>query len=56
MNNKQKGTKSMLEERCKSLVTSDYKNGPVVYWMQRDQRASDNWALIKAQKMAIELR
>ena len=46
----------MLEERCKSLVTCDYKNGPVVYWMQRDQRASDNWALIKAQDMAIELR
>jgi len=46
----------MLEERCKSLVTSDYKNGPVVYWMQRDQRACDNWALIKAQDMAIEMR
>jgi deoxyribodipyrimidine photo-lyase len=28
--------------------------GPVVYWMQRDQRAADNWALIHAQELARE--
>ncbi len=28
--------------------------GPVVYWMSRDQRAEDNWALIYAQQTAIE--
>jgi deoxyribodipyrimidine photo-lyase len=30
--------------------------GPVVYWMSRDQRVKDNWALIYAQKKATELR
>lgn len=45
----------MLNERCKTLVAKDNKKGPVVYWMQRDQRAFDNWALIKAQNMAIEM-
>ena len=29
-------------------------NGPVIYWMSRDQRVHDNWALIYAQKLAIE--
>lgn len=28
--------------------------GPVVYWMSRDQRVADNWALIHAQKLALE--
>jgi deoxyribodipyrimidine photo-lyase len=27
--------------------------GPVVYWMQRDQRADDNWALLHAQEQAL---
>lgn len=30
------------------------KNGPIVYWMSRDQRAQDNWALLYAQQLAIE--
>ncbi|HEY0964190.1 MAG TPA: deoxyribodipyrimidine photo-lyase, partial [Candidatus Paceibacterota bacterium] len=29
-------------------------DGAVVYWMQRDQRVSDNWALLYAQKKALE--
>lgn len=29
--------------------------GPVVYWMQRDQRTIDNWALIHAQELAISI-
>lgn len=28
--------------------------GPVVYWMSRDQRAEDNWALLKAVQLADE--
>ncbi len=28
--------------------------GPVVYWMSRDQRADDNWALLHAQEVALE--
>jgi deoxyribodipyrimidine photo-lyase len=29
-------------------------DGPVVYWMQRDQRVDDNWALLFAQECALE--
>jgi len=32
------------------------EKGPVVYWMSRDQRVSDNWALESAQKKALELK
>jgi len=28
--------------------------GPVIYWMSRDQRVHDNWALLYAQKLARE--
>ena len=27
--------------------------GPVIYWMSRDQRAADNWALVHAQREAL---
>jgi len=30
--------------------------GAVAYWMSRDQRVDDNWALIFAQELAIEKR
>ncbi|NCC96168.1 MAG: deoxyribodipyrimidine photolyase [Synergistales bacterium] len=29
--------------------------GPVIYWMSRDQRARDNWALLHAQDLALEM-
>ena len=29
-------------------------DGPVVYWMSRDQRLEDNWALLQAQEIALE--
>ncbi len=32
------------------------KPGPVIYWMSRDQRIDDNWALIHAQEKALELK
>lgn len=32
------------------------KKGPVAYWMSRDQRAQDNWALLFAQKLALDAR
>ncbi|MGD8371811.1 MAG: deoxyribodipyrimidine photo-lyase [Syntrophobacterales bacterium] len=28
--------------------------GPVIYWMSRDQRVNDNWALLFAQELALE--
>jgi deoxyribodipyrimidine photo-lyase len=30
--------------------------GPVIYWMSREQRAHDNWGLLLAQQMALELQ
>ncbi|MBN1294078.1 MAG: deoxyribodipyrimidine photo-lyase [Candidatus Latescibacteria bacterium] len=32
------------------------KKGPVVYWMSRDQRIHDNWALLYAQDIAHKMR
>jgi len=41
-------------ERIRSLNAAvPGKPGPVVYWMSRDQRAADNWALIHAQREAL---
>ncbi len=31
-------------------------SGPVVYWMSRDQRSQNNWALLFAQDLALELK
>ena len=41
-------------DRIKILKEGKSIKGPVVYWMQRDQRANDNWALIYSQQIAIE--
>ena len=37
---------------CK-LRGGDIVPGPVLYWMSRDQRAQDNWALLHAQQEAL---
>src|SRR5574338_361426 len=42
------------EKRVRLLQKGDENNGPVVYWMSRDQRVHDNWALLFAQKSAVE--
>jgi deoxyribodipyrimidine photo-lyase len=39
-------------KRVKVLVKAQDKKGPVVYWMCRDQRVNDNWALIFAEELA----
>ena len=44
----------MLKERIVVFREGLINNGPVVYWMSRDQRAEDNWAIIYAQELAIE--
>ncbi|HPN37586.1 MAG TPA: deoxyribodipyrimidine photo-lyase [Melioribacteraceae bacterium] len=44
----------MNELRVRILKDGSIGNGPVVYWMQRDQRADDNWALIYAQEIALK--
>lgn len=42
------------EKRIRLLQTGSDITGPVVYWMSRDQRAHDNWALLFAQQLAIK--
>lgn len=39
--------------RVRTLQQGATGSGPVIYWMSRDQRARDNWALLQAQDMAI---
>lgn len=46
----------MNTNRIRLLQDGTTNNGPVVYWMSRDQRAYDNWALLFAQAKAEELR
>ncbi len=42
------------EKRIRLLQKGIETKGPVVYWMSRDQRVHDNWALLFAQKLAFE--
>ena len=46
-----KNTDMMRRGRC--LAQGQYGEGPVVYWMSRDQRVGDNWALLWAQQEAL---
>ncbi len=39
-------------KRTRLLNKIPYKSGGVVYWMSRDQRVTDNWALLFAQELA----
>ena len=42
--------------RIRALNNRPSQEGPVIYWMQRDQRVNDNWALIYAQERAIGMK
>lgn len=42
------------EKRVRLLQKGNEINGPVIYWMSRDQRVHDNWALLFAQELAEE--
>ncbi len=44
----------MKEERINIIKKSKIVSGAIVYWMSRDQRVLDNWALIFAQQLAID--
>ena len=46
----------MNAKRVKILKDGSSRRGPVVYWMSRDQRMQDNWALLYAQKAALEAK
>ena len=43
-------------KRVRVLKEGDKKAGAIVYWMSRDQRVRDNWALLFAQELATEER
>ncbi len=42
--------------RTLELRGGDRGAGPVIYWMSRDQRSRDNWALLHAQDLALAAR
>ena len=44
----------MNPKRIRSLNSEKNRNGPVIYWMSRDQRIKDNWALLFSQRIALE--
>lgn len=41
-------------KRTRELRPGHPGDGPVLYWMSRDQRATDNWALLFAQELALQ--
>ena len=40
--------------RIETIREGEKAGGPVLYWMSRDQRLSDNWALLHASEWALE--
>jgi deoxyribodipyrimidine photo-lyase len=47
-----KGT-AVHPERIRILKSGPETVGPVLYWMSRDQRCEDNWALLYGQELAL---
>ena len=43
-------------KRLRQIINHDYITGPIVYWMSRDQRVQDNWALLYCQKKALQYK
>ncbi len=46
----------MHPERLRLLKEGPTGKGPVIYWMSRDQRTRDNWALLYAQDLAVRAK
>ena len=44
----------MNSQRVRLLQNGASKKGPVLYWMSRDQRVQNNWAILFAQQLAEE--
>lgn len=44
----------MKPERARLFKIGRKRDAPVVYWMSRDQRIRDNWAMIFAQSLAVK--
>jgi deoxyribodipyrimidine photo-lyase len=43
------------KERITILKNTGSNDGPVIYWMSRDQRKDDNWAMVFSQDLAMSL-
>jgi len=43
-------------KRVRTLKDVRRRKGKVVYWMSRDQRVEDNWALLYAQELALHMK
>jgi len=46
----------MNMDRVRALKDGSKREGKVVYWMSRDQRVEDNWALLYAQELALQMK
>ena len=44
----------MIDTRARLIKEGKIVKGPVLYWMSRDQRVNDNWALLYAQSLALK--
>ena len=44
------------QNRSRALKTTSFSGECVLYWMVRDKRVNDNWALIEAQNIAIRYK
>lgn len=42
-------------DRIRAIKQGEIISGPVMYWMSRDQRAADNWALLYARQLADKM-
>lgn len=45
---------SVNKQRIRKVNSFPIGSGPVVYWMNRELRSDDNWALLYAQELALE--
>jgi deoxyribodipyrimidine photo-lyase len=50
----EQGGKLVNKKRMRPLKEGPVGLGPVIYWMSRDQRMADNWALLHAAEVAVE--
>ncbi|UCE79352.1 MAG: deoxyribodipyrimidine photo-lyase [Nitrospiraceae bacterium] len=44
----------MIDKRARLIKEGKKGKGPVIYWMSRDQRINDNWALLYGQRIALK--
>jgi len=49
-----RGVPLVHPKRIQPLKAGSPGSGPVIYWMSRDQRMADNWALIHAAETAVK--